>query len=343
MRHIGFGSQVGDTFRIDTMNCSIQLACDSLVVLVLVCAPVAAQQDQPVVQRLPTSPAAASAPIESTPPQLTPDLRDLHQGADEFVRAFNSADAKAVAACWTEDGEYVDELGQSYSGRAAIEKEYERFFKEHAGTKMQIVIDSLRLLSDSAAIENGHAVLVSPSGGESPISRYSAVHVKKDGKWLMASVQDAPAEALSDRRALHDLQWLIGTWAAEEHGAKMEVAYRWVADKTYMERTYSVTHPDQSITSGVQIIGWNPQLGRIQSWIFTSDGGHAQGIWTPLRNGWATETVGMMADGTNTSSINLISRLDENAIVSQSVQRTVGQFLLPDTDEVVLKRKPLTQ
>jgi uncharacterized protein (TIGR02246 family) len=330
-------------FRVDAMKSNIPSTCFQVVAMVLVGVPVAAQQNRPAAPRQAAPRAAAATPQDSSTAHESPEVQALRQGAAEFVRAFDKQDAKAVAACWTEDGEYVDERGQTYAGRAAIQQEYEKFFKEHPGVKMRLVIDSLRMLSDSAAVENGHAVIESASGGESPSGKYSAVHVKKNGKWLMASVQDAPAEALSDRRTLQDLQWLIGAWTAEEHGAKMEVVFQWIADKGYLERTYSITHPDQTTSSGVQIIGWNPQLRRIQSWIFTSDGGHAQGIWTPLGHGWAVETVGMMADGTPTSSINLVSRLDENAIVSQSVKRTAGEYVLPDTDEIVLKRKPLSQ
>src|SRR5262245_59077238 len=48
----------------------------------------------------------------------------IRQAAAEFVAAFDRGDAAAVAAHWLEDGEYVDESGRVFSGRAAIEAEY---------------------------------------------------------------------------------------------------------------------------------------------------------------------------------------------------------------------------
>ncbi len=33
----------------------------------------------------------------------------IRAGADAFVKAFNEADAEAIAAPWTEDCEYIDE------------------------------------------------------------------------------------------------------------------------------------------------------------------------------------------------------------------------------------------
>ena len=50
----------------------------------------------------------------------------------------------------------------------------------------------------------------------------------------------------------------------------------------------------------------------------------------------------MMGDGTPTVAVNVLMRLDEDAYVWQSVRRTAGGVVLPDTDEVVLKRQPAT-
>jgi catalase (peroxidase I) len=90
------------------------------------------------------------------------------------------------------------------------------------------------------------------------------------------------------------------------------------------------------------MIGWNPQEGRIQSWTFSSDGGHAV-LLGPLRIMAGRLKCGITIDGTPTSSVNFFVRLDDNAYAWQSVQRTKGGVTLPDTDEVVLKRQPVTR
>ena len=131
---------------------------------------------------------------------------------------------------------------------------------------------------------------------------------------------------------------MIGTWIAEEHGNKVESVCRWIANKSFVERKYTMTHVDGAKTSGVQIIGWNPQDGHVQSWNFSSDGGHAVGAWSPIQDGWSAEIRGVTGDGIVTTSINTLKRLDDNAYVWQSVQRTAGEVELQDTDEVVLKR-----
>ncbi len=270
-------------------------------------------------------------------------LAAIRAEPEAFVAAFNKGDAKAVAALWTKDGEYIDDTGRRFIGRDAIEQGYSEFFANSPKVTLRVMIDSLRLLSDSTAIEDGRAVVDPPPVGVPAYSKYTAVHVKVDGKWLMASVRDTHVETPSAYRNIADLEWLIGTWVAEEHGAKTESVCRWVANKSFVERAYTVTHVDGTETSGVQLVGWNPQDGYVQSWNFSPDGGHAVGIWAPQQGGWSAEMHGVTGDGTPTTSVNLLTRLDDNAYVWQSVERTVGGIALPDTDEVVLKRQQATR
>ena len=200
-------------------------------------------------------------------------------GSEAFVAAFNKADAKAVAALWTEDGQYSDDTGRVFAGREAIGNAYAEFFAKNPGARMRVVVDSLRLLSPDAAIRNRRAIMALKPDRPSGISSYTATHVKLDGKWLMATVRDAPGSVSSAGQNAADLEWLVGTWVAEEHGVRTESICSWVAGKSFLERKHTTTRPDGTTASGVQLIGWNPQGGHVQSWSFTSDGGHAIGTW----------------------------------------------------------------
>jgi uncharacterized protein (TIGR02246 family) len=289
-------------------------------------------QDPPA--RFPSDKPAARLPASES----NGDLAAIRAASESFIAAFNAADAKAVAALWTEQGDLTDGSGRTVTGRAAIEQAYAAFFQANPGGKIRLAIDSLKLLSDNAAIEDGRAVLDPPPAGAPATSKYTAIHVKADGKWLLSTVRDSRVEQPSAYPNVSDLEWLIGTWTAEEHGAKTESVCRWVAGKSFVERKYTLTHADGSTASGVQLIGWNPQGGHVQSWNFSADGGHAIGIWSPREAGWTAETRGVTGDGVATSAINLLTRLDDNAYVWQSVERTAGGQALPDTEEVVLKR-----
>src|SRR5262245_50414116 len=61
-------------------------------------------------------------------PPKTAGAKDSKHAADEaairketadFIKAVEKGDAKAVAAAWTEDGEYIGEDGTTIRGRAA--------------------------------------------------------------------------------------------------------------------------------------------------------------------------------------------------------------------------------
>ncbi|MCA9234963.1 MAG: SgcJ/EcaC family oxidoreductase [Planctomycetales bacterium] len=278
-----------------------------------------------------------AAPQAESPGDDVAAIRDQGQA---FVAAFNSQDAKAVAALWTEGGEYVDDSGQRFVGRDAIEQTYAELFANGDVGQMRIMVDSIQMLSPDAAIEDGRAVLDPAPAGAPGYSKYTAVHVKRDGKWLMASVRDSWLKTASTHDKVADLEWLIGTWSAEDRGVTTKSVCRWVANKSFVERQYTTTAPDGTQTSGVQFIGWNPAEQYVQSWNFSPDGGHAVGVWTPLADGWSAEMHGVAGDGATTNSVNLLRRLDDDAYVWQSVGRTYDGQTAPDTDEVVVRRQP---
>jgi uncharacterized protein (TIGR02246 family) len=275
-------------------------------------------------------PTAPAAPVKEKESDV------FKKSADAFAEAFNKGDAKAVAALWTKDGEYIDDAGERFIGRDAIQQEYASFFKANPGAKISLSVDSVRQITDSAAIEDGRSIVELPEGAG--IARYTVVHVKADGKWLMSSVRDGRGEPMAAHSQLSNLDWLVGSWSTEQNDVKMEVNCRWIADKKFLERSHVVKRGDKVVTSGLQVIGWNPQAERIQSWSFTSDGGHAVGLWSQHKEGWAIESSGMTADGTPTESVNLVKPVDASAISWSSTARSAGGNLLPDLDEILLKR-----
>lgn len=284
-------------------------------------------------------PKVKGQPVEAAS-ERSPELALIRVQSEAFMDAFNKQDAKAVAALWTQDAEYVDDAGEVHAGRDAIEQVYAGFFAEQPDATIRIVIDSLRQLSDSAAIEVGRALVDPPPAGPLGVSQYTAVHVKVDGQWLMASVRDTWIDTPATRESATDLGWLIGTWTAEEQGVRYDSICRWVANENFVERTHTTTQIDGTTTSGVQLIGWNPAEGRVQSWSFSPDGGHAVGVWTMTATGWTARSQGIAGDGTLTTSVTQLRRLDDNAYAWQSVERIADGMALPDTDEVVIKRVP---
>ena len=285
-------------------------------------------------------PDAAAAASDATSAALSsdPSLDEIRAGSQAFVDAFNKGDAAAIAGMWTLNGEYIDGAGNLFAGREAIEKSYADFFRENTGAQLQLNIDSLKAISGATAIEHGTSLVEVPPAA-TVAGRYEAIHVKVDGKWQMALVRDIMIQTNAAKQNLSDLEFLIGTWTAEEQGNKTESVCSWVSGHSFVKRDYTTTYFDGTQTSGVQMIGWNPQGGYLQSWTFSPGGGHAIGVWMPTEDGWAAQMQGMSGDGVPTSSVNLLKRLDDDAYVWQSVDRTVGGVAIGDTNEVVIKRQ----
>ena len=259
--------------------------------------------------------------------------------AKAFVDAFNRGDAKAVAAQFTDGATMADNRGEIIKGRTAIEAEYAALFKANPGAKMEVFITSLEFPSPTTAIEDGVAK-VSAKGTPGSASRYTAVHTLENGQWLMATVRETRIELPSNFARLENLQWLIGTWENKGEGTIVRATFQWIAHKSFVERSYSVIQGGVVISSGVQIIGWDPQASQIKSWSFDSSGGLGTGYWTVTPEGWRIDNLGAAADGTPTSSRDFLIRVagEDRILGWRSVDRQIGKTKLPDTREVVLDR-----
>ena len=270
---------------------------------------------------------------------VSPDEAAIRKSAAQFVAAFNRGDAAAVAAQWTEDGDYTNELGQRYRGRAAIEAEYASFFKAYPGIKMEVAVDSVQVINPTTAIEEGRARIEQMPAGVPAISRYTAVHVKQGNQWLMKSVRDSRIETASNLGRLADLQWLIGNWTAEHEGVDIKYTFAWRANKNCIERRFEVTKNGQTLSAGTQNIGWDPQQQRIVSRLFDHQGGHATGVWFPAEGGWTISSVSHTVDGVPSRSTDVMWRLDDGSLAWKSVNRVAADVALADTEAVVLKRQ----
>lgn len=280
-------------------------------------------------------PSADSASAQS---ESAAALEAIRKTEATFKAAFDKGDAEALAGHWTPNGEYIAEDGTRLQGREAIAGAYKEFFEANPGATLMSHIQQLKLVSADTAIEDGISSVEPAPAGAPAKTRYTVVHVKQDGEWLMASVRDSRIETPSNYEHLADFEWLIGTWECENAGVEFEITSRWAANKNFVEQKFHSHRGGETITSGLQIIGWDPATNSVKSWAFTSDGGHAVGIWTPRESGWIAEVSGVLSDGTPTTAVNILSGLDDNAHSWRSVERTAGSFRVLDTDELILRR-----
>jgi uncharacterized protein (TIGR02246 family) len=277
----------------------------------------------------------------------TEDEAAIRKSDDAYVEAYNKQDAKALAALWSPEAVYVDpETGEEAVGRDEIEKEFAKTFDGSNDAKLEVEVKSIKFLSPNVAVEIGAARIVRPND-EPDESAYSALFVKRDGKWLLDRVtEDQPpaplAPAPSNYEHLKDLEWMVGSWIDndEDGQAMIQTDCNWAKNKNFMTRSFAVVIGDQVNMAGMQIVGWDPVTKQIRSWMFDSDGGFAEGKWTHKGDRWLIQQTGTLPDGGKSSSVNIMKQVDNDSFTWRSVQRSVNGDPLPNVDEVTVVRKP---
>ncbi|HEV8059676.1 MAG TPA: SgcJ/EcaC family oxidoreductase [Gemmataceae bacterium] len=267
------------------------------------------------------------------------DEAAILKNAEAFVEAFQKGDAKAVAAFWTTDGDYTDQTGRVLKGQPAIEKAFTDLFAANKGLKVRIEVAGLRFLTPEVALEDGTTSVISPDGAPPTRARYSNVHVKKDGKWLLSSVRDAAFSAPTNFEHLSGLEWTVGSWATETDQGEVErLSFAWSENQNFLVSTFATTFKDISVASATQWIGWDPAAKNIRSWIFDADGGFGEGAWSKDGKKWIIKTHSILRDGKKATATYTIAPVDGDTLTLQGTERTVDGNALPDTKEFKLKR-----
>jgi uncharacterized protein (TIGR02246 family) len=282
----------------------------------------------------------------AAPPLRAEDVKDkaaeeaaLLKSAEAFVEAFHKGDAKALAAFWTADGDYTDQTGKQIKGRDAIEKLFAAFFAENKGLKVRIDIAALRFVTADVAVEDGTTSVLHPDGAPPSRARYTIVHVKKDGKWLLSSVRDAPYTAPSNHEQLSGLDWLIGDWAAEaDKGEMARVAFSWTPSENFIVSSFTTSFKNISIGGGTQWIGWDPERKGIRSWTFEEGGGFGEATWSRDSDKWVIKASGILHDGKKVTATHVVTRIDADTVGWQSKDRTMDGKPMPDGKQLKFKR-----
>jgi uncharacterized protein (TIGR02246 family) len=263
----------------------------------------------------------------------------IRAAIESYVAAYNRGDAKAVAAHWSDGGEWLSPSGQRFQGRQAIEKEMQELFARNKGTRIEVLGPSVRLVSPDVAIEEGVVRVIRPAEPPSD-STYLAIHVKKDGQWKLDSVRETDVPETSPASSpLGDLAWLVGEWTDASPEATSVAKVTWTANKAFLSYAFKVAAPGMDDLEGVQVIGWDAAAGTIRSWMFDSDGGFGEGIWTKKDAGWVVKFSQVLPDGRRASATNVYTLVDANAFTWKSVGRKLDNEFLPNIEEVKMVRK----
>jgi uncharacterized protein (TIGR02246 family) len=255
-----------------------------------------------------------------------------------FLKAYNAGDAKAIAELFTTDGQVEDKEGNVSEGREAIAKTFAAVFEENPDKELEVYVESIRFIGADLAVEKGTTKEINP--GEAPeYDRYTAVHVRKDGKWLMALARDEEGPDSSPHEQLQPLAWLVGDWVDDGGSTVVLSTCRWSKDKNYLMQEFKVKVHGEEEMNISQRIGWDPLNKRIRTWVFDSEGGFGESYWTRDGSGWVIKATAVRPDGTTASATNRLVPAGNDAYVWRSLDRVVGDEV-EEPIEVKVVRKP---
>jgi uncharacterized protein (TIGR02246 family) len=286
------------------------------------------------------APATASPGPSLADAERTDDEQAIRQVVELVAKYYNGGQAQALSRLFTADAEMVEETGTSVHGRQAIEQAFAAVFAANPATIMTIRVESIRFLSPTVAIEEGHSTVKHEPSDPAIPSRYSVVHVKQDGKWQMALARDLENSESVASAELEQLGWLVGRWLDESPEALVRTSYRWSDTRQYLFGQFSVQIHGKQVMTGTERIGWDPVARQLRSWIFDSEGGFAEGLWTLQGSEWMVKTTGCTRDGRINSATNIYRRQGADRYSYKSRDRVIGGRLGEDIETIGVREPP---
>ncbi|MEN6458970.1 MAG: SgcJ/EcaC family oxidoreductase [Thermoguttaceae bacterium] len=277
-------------------------------------------------------------------PRLTPiapdDEKAIRQLVEAFVKSYNDHDAKAIGQLFTRDGMTSDEEDNVARGRDAIEQVFANVFKNHPKTQITNEIESIRQAGPAEAVETGVTTVIVAPGAPAQKGRYRVIHVKRNGTWQMASATELPEDTWNGGPAMKQLDGLAGDWVDESPDGLVLSSYRWSDNHRFLYGQFTVQIGGKPAMTGTERIAWDPLKKTIRSWIFDSEGGFGEGIWSRQGNVWTVKIAGVTRNGKTASGTRIITPLAKDRLTVQTVERVVDNEKMPDGEKILIVRRP---
>jgi uncharacterized protein (TIGR02246 family) len=297
-------------------------------------------QSEPAKQSSPAGrPAQNEGKVRSTADRSA-DEAAIRENIAQFVKAYNAGDAKAVAALFTPDGRTVDKEGDESKGRDAIAQTFARLFEDMPQKRIEVFVDSIRFIGADLAMEVG-TTKETPTPTEPPeYDRYTVLHVKRDGKWQMALARDEEGPPPTPHERLQPLAWLAGEWIDDGGSSVVISSCRWSTDGNFLLQDFKLQVNGKEAMDVNQRIGWDPLAKCIRSWVFDSEGGYGESVWTREGSSWIIKSTGVRPDGTTASATNQLMPAGKDGYVWQSTDRIVADQRQPPMSVKVVRKPP---
>ena len=227
------------------------------------------------------------------------------------------------------EAQVIDKDGTTSQGRDAIEKTFAAIFADSPKGRIRVDVDSIRFIGSALAVETGRATVAETGSGTPDATRYTAVHIRsRSGQWMMGFVRDTPETELTNSDRLKALEWMIGDWIDESPESIVMTSCKWSDNKNFILQDVHVRMRGRDAMHLTQRIGWDPLTKQIKAWVFDSQGGYGESLWTRDGNRWLAKATAVRRDGTTASMTNIFTPTGKDSYTWRSTDRVVGGEVL---------------
>lgn len=271
----------------------------------------------------------------------------VKQALAALSKALNARDPQAIAQQFTPQGEFIDADSNVFDSHEAIAGEFQALFEVNPKrNSVALSFDEIREISPGILSVDCAAAFSDAEAQDEHREKvdvdFSALLVKQaNGNWLFASIRsEGEGNVRTPHAHLKRLEWLVGEWVDESDESTVHTTTRWSDDGHFLVTDFRIHAAGRKVMSGTQRIGWDGSLDKFKSWVFDSEGGHAEGIWTEIDDRWVVKTTGVRPNGDACSATNTYVPNGPDAILFSSTDRIVGDEETPDFTSRVVKKPP---
>jgi uncharacterized protein (TIGR02246 family) len=326
------------------MTTRCKILCASLLVLVF-CSGAPSDDRQP---GKPPDKNAAKQPDKSAdkaPPDKNAET--VSKALAALAKAYNARDPKAISELFTPKGEFIDADDNVFDSHEAIASEFKALFEINPKkNSVELAAEEIREISPGVLSVDCTATFSDAAGKDEDKETvdvdFSALLVKQaKGDWLLASIRsEGEGNVRTPHARLKQLDWLIGEWVDESDESTMHTTTRWSEDGNFLISDFLIRVAGKKVMSGTQRIGWDGSLDKFKSWVFDSEGGHAEGIWTQIDDRWIVKATGVRPDGDACSATQIYEQLGPDAYAFSVSDRIVGDETAPNFTSHVVRKPP---
>ena len=281
--------------------------------------------------------------------KATPDknAETVTKALAALARALNARDPEAISEQFTPKGEFIDADDNVFDSHEAIAGEFKALFEVNPKkNSVELTFDEIREISPGILSVDCTATYSDDEDKdedkEADDIDFSALLVKQaNGSWLFASIRsEGEGDVRTPHTRLKRLEWLIGEWVDENDESTLRKTTRWSEDGNFIISDFTIHVAGFKVMSGSQRIGWDGSLEKFKSWVFDSEGGHAEGIWTLIEDSWVVKMTGVRPDGDACSATHIYEPIGADAYLFSVTDRIIGDEVAPSFTERVVRKPP---